>query len=73
MLWDFTIEKNATQSALDGLRAENKRMRELLTSINRCTSPGSRNLDQLVRDMGLACDLSRTALALGQSSNRTEG
>lgn len=38
------------------------RLRELLKSIERTTAPGSRTLDDLIRDMGFANDLARTAL-----------
>lgn len=35
---------------------------EHLRSINRLLSPGNRTFDELIRDAGLACDLSRSAL-----------
>jgi hypothetical protein len=34
-----------------------------LKSINRLTSPGNRTLDDFMRDMDLACDISRAAIA----------
>jgi hypothetical protein len=37
-----------------------------LGTINRLTSPGNRTFDELMRDMGLACDIARAALTKAQ-------
>ena len=39
-----------------------EQLRGKLTSINRMLSPGSRTMDELMRDMGYACDCARAAL-----------
>jgi len=42
---------------------------EALKSINIMTSPGNRTLDQLIRDMGYACDRARAAIAKATAAN----
>ena len=37
--------------------------RKALEAINKYTSPGNRTLDEMIRDMGYACDIARAALA----------
>lgn len=44
------------------LQAEVERLREGLETINRLTYPGNRTLDEMMRDMGLACDIARSLL-----------
>jgi hypothetical protein len=39
---------------------------DALEAINRLISPGSRTFDEMIRDMGYACDTARAALALTQ-------
>lgn len=47
-----------------------RRVTELLEAINRRTSPGSRNFDELLKDMDLACDYARTALNVLRAVNQ---
>jgi hypothetical protein len=59
-----------TQSVIAEYREENKRLRLLnadmlgaLRLINKITSPGTRTLDDFIRDMGWACDEARRVIA----------
>lgn len=42
---------------------EIERLRRTLESIAKGLAPGNRNLDQMIRDMTLCCDIARAALA----------
>lgn len=55
-----------TAAERDRLKEINAELLATLESINRCTSPGSRTVDGLMRDMGLACDIARAAIAKAQ-------
>lgn len=50
-------------SDFDRLRAENAELISRIDDIAKVTSPGSRNLDQMMRDMMIACNIVRAILA----------
>lgn len=55
------------------LRAENERLREVLETVAKVTSPGTRNIDQMLRDMTIACNCARAALSRTAEQNQGEG
>jgi hypothetical protein len=50
------------------LRRINAELVDALRRINRITSPGSRTLDDFIRDMGWACDECRRAIAMSKEN-----
>ena len=49
------------EARLATLRQQVEAKTDSLKAINRLTSAGDRTLDQMIRDMGLACDIARAA------------
>ena len=52
-----------TADVMEEAADEIERLRGKLATISLITSPGNRTLDEMMRDMGMACDMARAALA----------
>lgn len=55
-------ERNAAEAKVADQATQIERLTRSLQSINRMLSPSDRTMDELMRDMGYACDCARAAL-----------
>lgn len=64
-----SIRRKEAADEIAKLRAANADMLSKLETIAKVTAPGARNLDQMCRDMDLACDYARAAITKARGTH----